>query len=139
MEETFIRIMENLGARVTGPMQFRVILQPLMATIFAVIGGLGDAKAGRPAYFWALFTRREERRQMLADGWKKVGKIFILAVILDVVYQYIVQRFVFPGEVLVVAFILAIVPYLIVRGPVNRIASLISGRNKSTNRQEDHS
>ena len=136
MEETFVRIMENLGARVTGPMQFRVFVQPLMATIFAVIAGLRDAKAGRPAYFWALFTQREERRQMLADGWKQVGKIFVLAVVLDVVYQLIVQRFVFPFEVLVVAFILAIVPYLIVRGPVNRIAALISKRR---NGRGDHS
>jgi hypothetical protein len=128
MEETFVRIIENLGARVTGPMQFRVVIQPLMATIFAVIAGLKDAKGGRPAYFWALFTQREERRLMMADGWKKVGKIFALAVVLDVVYQLIVQGFVFPFEVLVVAFILAIVPYLIIRGPVNRIASLISKR-----------
>lgn len=139
MEETFVRIMENLGARVTGPMQFRVFIQPLMATIFAVIGGLGDAKAGRPAYFWALFTQSEERRLMMADGWKKVGKVFVLAIVLDVVYQLIVQGFVFPFEVLVVAFILAIVPYLIVRGPVNRIASIIANRSDRNDSAGDRS
>lgn len=137
MEEAFVRIMENLSARVTGPMQFRVFIQPLMATIFAVIGGLADAKAGRPAYFWALFTQREERRLMLADGWKKVGKIFVLAVVLDIIYQLIVQGFVFPFEVLVVAFILAIVPYLIVRGPVNRIASLFLKRSHQNSEPGD--
>jgi hypothetical protein len=34
-----------------------------------------------------------------------------------------VQRFVYPGEALIVAFILAIVPYLLLRGLVTRIAA----------------
>jgi hypothetical protein len=59
---------------------------------------------------------------MLKDGWKSVGKVFILAVVLDIVYQIIVRRFVYPGETIIVAFILAIVPYLILRGLVTRIA-----------------
>ena len=44
------------------------------------------------------------------------------AIVIDVVYQFIVFRWFYPGEALVVAFVLAIVPYLLVRGPVNRIA-----------------
>jgi hypothetical protein len=55
-----------------------------------------------------------------------VGKVFIFAVVLDVVYQWIVLKFVYPGEVIIVAFILAIVPYLILRGIANRIASKIN-------------
>jgi hypothetical protein len=39
---------------------------------------------------------------------------------LDVVYQAIVQHFVYPGEVVITAMILAIVPYVIVRGLVGR-------------------
>jgi hypothetical protein len=38
------------------------------------------------------------------------------------VYQILVLRFVYPGETIIVAFVLAIVPYLILRGLVNRIA-----------------
>ena len=44
------------------------------------------------------------------------------ALALDVVYQVIVQRFVYPGEAIIVAFALAILPYLILRGVVTRIA-----------------
>lgn len=92
-----------------------------MACFFAVRSGLKDAHEGKPPYFWALFTQPAHRAEMLRDGWKSVGRVFLLALLLDVVYQIIVQRFVYPGEALWVAFVLAIVPYLVVRGLVNRL------------------
>ena len=122
MEDLLTRIFENLIDRVSGPMKFRLILQPLMATILAIRSGLKDAKEGKPACFWALFTDSANRRDMLRDGWKSVGRIFILAIIIDVVYQFIVFRWVYPVEALLVAAILAFIPYLLIRGPVNRIA-----------------
>jgi hypothetical protein len=118
------RFVENLFGRLDGPLHFRFIAQPLMATIFAVIDGLKDAKAGKPAYFWALLSTAEHRKQLVKDGWKRVGKIFIIAVILDVVYQLKVHSTIYPGETLIVAFALAIVPYLVLRGPINRIARI---------------
>lgn len=123
--ETLQRIIENLFGRLDGPLHFRFILQPLMAFIFATIDGLKDAKAGRPAYFWAIFTRPEHRRELLKDGWKHFGKIFILAIILDAVYQLKVQHTLYPGEMLFVALVLAVVPYVVLRGPVNRIARVL--------------
>lgn len=122
MDELWIRFAENMVDRVSGPMKFRIILQPAMALIFATISGLADARAGKPPYFWALLTRPGHRREMVRDGWKSVGKVFVLALLLDVVYQFVVSRFVYPGEAIAVALILAIVPYLIVRGLVTRLA-----------------
>lgn len=135
MEEIFARIYENMIDRVSGPMSLRLYMQPLMAATFAVLSGLKDAKTGKPAYFWAMFTQSEHRREMLKDGWKSVGKVFLAAVILDVVYQLIVERWVYPFEVVLVAFILAILPYLVLRGIVNRIASLGSHEGKPAPRQ----
>jgi hypothetical protein len=123
MDDIWMRIVENLADRVTGPMKFRLVLQPAMASIFAVLSGLKDAKAGKPPYFWALITDPIHRIDMIKDGWKSVGKVFVLAMVLDVVYQIVVLRFVYPGETIIVAFVLAIVPYLILRGLVTRLAS----------------
>jgi hypothetical protein len=122
MDHFFARVGEQLVARVTGPMKFRLVLQPAMAIFFAVRGGLKDAREGQPAYFWGLFTDPAERKAALKDGWKSVGKVFILAIVLDAIYQFIALRWFYPGEAVVVAIILAIVPYLLVRGPVNRVA-----------------
>jgi hypothetical protein len=118
------RIVENLFARLDGPLHFRFIVQPLMATIFAIVDGVKDAKAGKPAYFWGLLSTPIYRKEMVKEGWKSVGKIFILAIILDVVYQLRVHSTVYPGEILIVAFVLAIVPYLVLRGPINRLVRL---------------
>jgi hypothetical protein len=118
------RIIENLFARLDGPLHFRFIFQPLMAIIFAVIDGIKDAKNGKPAYFWSLITHSGHRIELLKDGWKHVGKIFIIAIILDVVYQWKVHSTIYPGEILIVAFALAIVPYLLLRGPINRLLRL---------------
>lgn len=122
MEEILTRIWGNLIGRVHGPLTFRLILQPAMAVFLAIRAGLKDAREGRPIYFWALFTHPAQRRQLLQDGWKSVGRVFILAIVIDAVYQFIVLRWFYPAEALVVAFVLAIVPYLLVRGPVSRIA-----------------
>jgi hypothetical protein len=65
----------------------------------------------------------------MKEGWKSVGKIFILAVILDVVYQLKVHLTVYAGELLIVAFALAIAPYLVLRGPINRIVRMLGARN----------
>ncbi len=121
-DETWTRLVHDLIDRVSGPMKFRLVLQPLMASIFAIRAGLKDAKTGKPPYFWSLLSDPAHRADMLKDGWKSVGKVFVLAIVLDVVYQIIAERFVYPGEAIIVAFILAIVPYLILRGLVTRLA-----------------
>jgi hypothetical protein len=122
MDEMWTRIVSDMAARVSGPMKFRLVLQPCMAAFFAIRSGLADARAGRPPYLWTLVSDPAQRAYMIKDGWKSVGKVFMLALVLDVVYQIIVSRFVYPGETIIVAFVLAIAPYLILRGLVTRLA-----------------
>jgi len=122
MDDMWERIGSQLIARISGPLKFRLVLQPAMASFFAIRAGWADARAGKPPYFWALLSDPGQRDEMIKDGWKSVGKVFILALVLDVVYQIIVLRFVYPGEAIIVAFVLAIAPYLILRGLVTRLA-----------------
>jgi hypothetical protein len=122
MEDLLSRIIEDLVGRVSGPMKFRLILQPVMAAIFAIRSGLKDAREDNPPYFWAMFTNSNSRLDMIRDGWKSVGRVFIFGIIMDAIYQFIVFRWFYPGEAILVAAILALVPYLLIRGPVNRIA-----------------
>ena len=121
MDEIWMRIVDNLMDRVSGPMKFRLLLQPVMAAAFAIIAGVKDAKTGKPPYFWSLFTHPETRTDLLKGGWKDISKVFILALILDSVYQVIVLRFIYLGEAIIVAILLAILPYLVLRGLITRL------------------
>jgi hypothetical protein len=51
MDDILMRIADHMSDRVNGPMKFRLVLQPVMASIFAIVAGLKDAKAGKPPYF----------------------------------------------------------------------------------------
>ena len=84
MEETLARVVHDEFGRLDGPLHFRILLQPTMAIIFAIRDGLKDARQGRPAYFWSLFTEPMLRRELLRGGWRSISRIFILAVVLDV-------------------------------------------------------
>ena len=107
-------------ARFDGPLHFRLFVQPLMAIVFAVRDGIRDAREGRSAYLWTLLTDAAQRRYLLESGWKGISKVFVLAVALDVVYQLIVSRDVKPVQALLTAAVLALIPYALLRGPVNR-------------------
>lgn len=122
MEDLFWRFWHDMGERVSGPLSPRLFMQPTMAAIFAIRDGLKDAKTGRPRYFRSIFRDSEHRSAILLEGLHAVAKVFILAIILDAVFQLIMFRWIYPTEAMVVAFTLAFLPYLLIRGPVNRIA-----------------
>ncbi len=102
-------------------MSVRFLLQPLMALFFAIRDGRRDAQEGRSPYFWVLFTEPGHRREMIESGWKSIGKVFIIAIVLDLVFQYFVFHDFRPLGALVAGTILALVPYLLLRGPINRL------------------
>jgi len=133
IEGIFTHSWKTLIGQLHGPLAFRLILQPSVAVILAIRVGLRDSRAGRPAYFWTLLIESEHRKDLLREGWKDVGKIFAVAAVLDVICQLIVLRWVYPGEAVLVATTLAILPYLMLRGPVNRIAS---ARTKSSDQRQ---
>ena len=123
MDDSLTRFVSDLVGLLHGPMTFWFILQPLMAMIYATRDGLQDAREGKSPYFWTIFTRAAEREALLREGWKAVARIIVLGAIMDTIYQLIVFKEVHPVELIVIALLLAFVPYLLLRGPINRIAS----------------
>jgi len=121
MGELLTRVWENLLGRVHGPLTFRLILQPLTAAIIATRAGIKDARRRRPAYGWAVLANRVSRKELLREGWKEIGRVFLFAVVVDLVYEVIEFRRIYPGESLIVAAVLALLPYPLIRTLVNLI------------------
>jgi hypothetical protein len=126
--EALQRIWHDLVDRPSGPMAFRFILQPSMAAIAAILAGVKDARAGRSPYFWTVLSKPHERVERLREGLNATARIILLGLAMDVVYQLIVLKTFYPVEALIIAFLLAFVPYLLIRGPVARIARRWRGR-----------
>lgn len=121
MDDILTRFVNDLLGRIQGPMNIRLICQPLVAVLYAVWDGIRDGRDGRVPYLYALFTTPGHRRALLRSGWKSAGRVFIMAIVVDIVYQVIVLRWFYPLEAIVTAAVLAFVPYLLIRGIVTRI------------------
>jgi hypothetical protein len=126
------RIFTDLAGRAGGPLNFRLVVMPTVVTILAILADRRDAREGRPALLGAFFMDRVERQRLMRLALKDIGRVFIVAIVLDTVYQIIVFRWVYPGEVLVVAVACAIVPYVLVRGPVIRLLRMLFGTHKGS-------
>jgi hypothetical protein len=118
---------KQLLGRFEGPFTFRLILQPIVAAALAIRSGIKDARLGRPPHLWAIKNQPQRRAELLRETWRDVRKVFIFAVLIDVVYEIVVFHAVYPLQPLIVAAVLAVIPYLALRGVVNRI---VSGRSK---------
>jgi hypothetical protein len=118
--EMLTRGVEQLGGRASGPLNFRLVVMPTVVTLLGIRAGLRDARAGRRAFLW--LTDPVERQALLRSATKDVGRVFIVAVVLDTIYQLYVLRAFYPPQVIIVAVVCAVVPYVLSRALVNRLA-----------------
>lgn len=123
---------EHLFNRADGPLWFRLIFMPLVVSVMAVRAHLKDVRSGRPTPLWAFVRDPVERRRLFRSGLKDFGRVFIVACVLDTIYQYLVFRSFYVGEMLIVAVVCAIVPYFLIRGPISRIIHLLRRKGTGT-------
>jgi hypothetical protein len=123
--ESLGRLWSDILDRPGGPMTFRFIMQPAMAIIAALRDGVHDARLGRTPYVWALIHGVRDpqgRSGRLWEGIVSTARIIVLGVVMDTIYQWVVFKTFYPVQAAVIAILLAFVPYLVLRGPIQRIA-----------------
>lgn len=111
----------DLVSRPAGPLAFRFILQPTMAALLAVRDGYHDAKTGRPPYLHTMITDRTQRAALCLEGLRAVLRVMIFAAVMDAIYQLIELNGFQPLQLVFIVFTLAFLPYLILRGPADRL------------------
>lgn len=116
-----VRFYDDLIGRTQGPMSFRFFLQPTMALIMALRDGVKDAKTGRPPYFWNIVNDPAARRDSIREGVKATARILLLGLVMEVIYQYKVLGTFHVLEAINVIIALCFLPYLLLRGPINRL------------------
>jgi hypothetical protein len=123
------QFIEELPQRFTGPGRLRFILQPSIAILIGLRGGLADARAGRPAYLYGLLLGGENRRDLVRSGWAAVRDLVAMGIVLDAVAQLLIYRQVHPGAALVIGPVLIGLPYSVARALTNRVA-VVFGRGR---------
>jgi len=136
IQEILTRFWDQLIAQPSGPLAFRLILQPIMVTILAILDGIKDARAGRPLYTWTILTDLAHRGGYLREGLKRVTRVIVFALVMDAIYQFMVLGRFYPGEALVTAFVVAVLPYLVIRGPIARLARHWSQRGTADDKAQ---
>lgn len=118
------RIVDELVARVTsGPMQFRLIVQPMMAALLGIRDGRHDATAGIPPLIWALVSDAQSRKDRLKSVLYKLCGPILVASVVDGVVQFLMFGHVRPVTAIVVGTLLMGLPYSAARGISNRLCS----------------
>src|SRR5215469_2134671 len=116
------RIWRNVIDRPSGSLSFRFILQPSIAAIFAIRDGLRDTRHDRAPFFWTILWNPRERSGRLREGLNATARIILLGLVMDTIYQLLELQTFHPNEALIVALLLAFMPYLVMRGVAARVA-----------------
>jgi hypothetical protein len=114
--------LEDLPRRFSGPGRFRFILQPTVAILLGIRGGLADARAGHPPYLFGLVFAGEHRRELLRTGLAAIRNLLAAGIVMDLGFQWVLYRSIHPGAALVVGPILICLPYATARALTTRFA-----------------
>ncbi|WP_158752136.1 hypothetical protein [Acidobacterium sp. S8] len=113
---------EDMVARLSGPGRFRFILQPVVAIFLGSRDGVKDARKHAHPFLWGLIFHREHRPQLLRSALESVRNLVAIAILLDIISQYLIFRQIHPGAALILGPVLISVPYTTARALANRIA-----------------
>ncbi len=114
--------LDDILKRLTGPGRFRFVLQPLTAMVLGILGGLGDVRAGRPPYLYALILHRDQRRELMKSGLETVLNLLLMGILMDAIFQWVILGTSHPGAALMVGPVLVVGPYAVARALSNRLA-----------------
>jgi hypothetical protein len=114
------RFVPEMIARLHGPGRLRFILQPTVATILGIRDGAKDARAGKPPFLWDLVFH-SNRSGLVRSALASVRDLVAVAILLDVVAQFLIFRMVHPGTALLLGPVLIATPYATSRALANRV------------------
>jgi hypothetical protein len=115
------RFFADMFARLSGPGRFRFILQPVMAILLGTRDGMKDAQTHSVPFLLGLMFHREHRLNLLRSALVSVCNLVAIAILLDIISQFLIFREIHPGAALLLGPALIGVPYALARAFANRI------------------
>ena|SRR5882672_10973390 len=124
MDLSIKEVTDELIARVvSGPLQFRLIMQPTVAVCLGIRDGMKDAKAGSPPFISGLLFHPAGRIRCLQETLRRLRGPVLIASLIDGIVQYLMFQHIRPLVAVTVGTLLMGLPYSAARGFSNRIRS----------------
>ncbi len=112
----------DLIARVHGPGRLRFLFQPVTAIALGIGSGIRDARFGRSPFLTSLLLRgAEERKKTWRSALAATRDLVALAILLDLVSQYVLFPDIHPAASLILGPVLIAVPYALARVAADRL------------------
>lgn len=112
----------DMLVRLHGLGRLRFVLQPTVAILLGIRDGRKDALAGATPFLWGVIFHKELRPRLMKHMLTSVRNIVAIAILLDLISQYLIFHLVRPGAALVLGPVLIALPYSCARALSNRIA-----------------
>jgi len=106
---------DDILARFSGAGRLRFIVQPTAALVIGVRDGIRDAREGHLPFLLALISRSARKHDLLRSAFASVRDLIAIAIILDVISQFLIFRRIHPGAALLVGPVLIAIPYAVSR------------------------
>jgi hypothetical protein len=116
------RFFEDMVTRLSGPGRLRFIMQPVVAILLGTRDGVKDARAGMAPFLWGLAFHEEHRGELLRSWFRSVESLVAIAILMDIISQYLIFRNVHPGAAVILGPVLISLPYVLARAFANRIS-----------------
>jgi len=114
------RFEDDMVARLHGPGRLRFILQPLVAILLGARDDIKDARADRPPFLTNLLFHPTDRPGLMRSAVASMRDLLALAILLDVISQFLIFRMVPLGAALLVGPVRIALPYASSRALANR-------------------
>jgi hypothetical protein len=91
-----------------------------MSAIAAWRDGINDARTGRTPFFAGALADPAQSTVRLNEALVATSRIILLGLVMDGIYQAIEFKTFHPAEAVIIALVLAFLPYLLLRGLIAR-------------------
>ena len=123
-----VNFFEDILSRLAGPGRLRFIVQPVVALVIGARDGIKDAREGSLPFLSRFVSSSVSKYDLLISGLASVRDLICIAIILDVISQYLIFRRIHPGAALLIGPVLIAIPYALSRATATRISRRLAQR-----------
>jgi hypothetical protein len=125
------RSVEQLLGRASGPLHLRLLMMPTVVSVITVRAAFREAREQALAARPSMPSRADARPHTLRGLSQDIGRVVVMACILDSAYQVFVLGTFRPLQLVIVVVATAVLPYVLLLPPLSLLARIVVRRESA--------